>query len=72
MAFAVVYADSGDVVATYETRADAERDLAAFVAANPSLQDNIGLRPYENGRSAGAFEPAAEVLAGRLPQQHLV
>ena len=72
MVFAVVYAENGDVVATYDSRADAERDLAAFVGRDPGLQHEIGLRPYEGGRPVGAFAPASEVLADRLPQQHLV
>ena len=72
MVFAVVYAENGDVVGTYETRAEAARDLEAFVAGDPALQDEIGLRPYENGRPAGDFEAASVVLADKLPQQHLV
>jgi hypothetical protein len=72
MVFAVIYAENADIVATYESRDEAESELEGFVRDNPSLQDDIGLRRYENGRPAGEFEPASVVLADRLPQRHLV
>jgi hypothetical protein len=72
MTFAMVYAENGDIVGTYASREAAMRDLVAFVRMHPQLQDEIGLRPYENGRPAGEFQ-SASVLVGEeaLAQPHL-
>jgi hypothetical protein len=72
MVYAVVYAENGDVVATYDSQAEAVRDLKEFVAGNPRLQDEMGLRPYENGVPAGDFKSASDVLGDKLAQRHLV
>ena len=57
----IIYAEGADVVATYESAEEASDKLAEFVAAHPTMQDEIGLRQYE-GRPAGAWMSAAEVL----------
>lgn len=72
MVYAMLYAENGDVVGTYESYAAALDDLAAFVNEHPGLQDEVGLRPYENGRPAGEFEPASDLVSDRIAQGHLV
>lgn len=72
MVFAVVYADDASVVATYASEEEATRKLSEFVAANPTLQDEVGLRPYEDGRPAGPWTSASEVLGDKIAQPHLV
>jgi len=72
MTFAMLYADTGDIVGTYQSREAAMRDLKAFVQAHPELQDEIGLRAYEGGRPAGDFETASAVVGeDALTQPHL-
>lgn len=72
MTFAMLYAENGDIVGTYASRDAAMSDLVAFVRKHPELQDDIGLRPYENGSPAGEFQ-SASVLVGEeaLAQPHL-
>jgi hypothetical protein len=72
MTYAMVYAENGDIVGTYASEDEAVHKLAAFVNEHPDLQDEIGLRPYKQGRPAGDFRPASEVLADTIRQQHLV
>jgi len=72
MNYAMVYAENGDVIGTYASRSDAVRKLAAFVSEHPSVQDEIGLRPYEDGRPAGPYEPAVELLRDQVSRRHLV
>ena len=62
MVYAMLYAENGDVVATYDTWSEAQRKLAAYVRANPDMDNEIGLRPYESGRPAGDFRSAVEIL----------
>jgi hypothetical protein len=69
--FAVIHAEGADVVATYESAEEASDKLAEFVAAHPTMQDEIGLRQYEDGRPAGAWMSAAEVLQAQIAQPHL-
>lgn len=71
MVYAVIYAD-GDIVATYSTEDEARSQLGDFITAHPTLQDEIGLRPYEGGRAAGEWTSAADVLSGQIKQPHLV
>jgi hypothetical protein len=70
--FAVIYAENAEVVATYDSEQEASSKLAAFVADHPKLQDEIGLRQYDNGRPVGDWMPASEVLHGDVAQPHLV
>jgi len=73
MTFAMVYAENGDIVGTYESRDAAMRDLLAFVRKHPELQDEIGLRPYEGGRPAGDFQSATALVGeDALAQPHLL
>jgi hypothetical protein len=72
MTFAMLYAEDGSIVATYESQDVALRALLAFVRANPRMQDEIGLRPYEAGRPAGAFKSASELLGSSLAQPQLL
>jgi hypothetical protein len=61
-------------VATYSTLAEALNDLEKFVEGHrtrPELQDEIGIRLYENGRAVGQWESASQVLGGRIAQGHL-
>jgi hypothetical protein len=69
--FALLYADNSDIVGTYTSREAALADLASFVEKHPEMQDDIGLRPYEDGRPAGEFHSATELLSGRLAQAPL-
>lgn len=47
-------------------------DLVAFVRDHPEIQDDIGLRPYDGGRPAGAFAFASELVGeDALAQPHL-
>ncbi len=69
--YAMVYEDTGDVVGTYPSRVLAEDSLAEFIAKHPHVQDEVGLRPYAQGRPAGDYESALDVLGDRLAQQHL-
>lgn len=71
MVFAVIYAENADVVGTYDSLEDAMSALEGFVAAEPSLQDEIGVRPYEDGHPVGDWQPASDVLVGRIVQPHL-
>jgi hypothetical protein len=72
MTYAMLYAEDSSVVGTYETRDDALRALVSFVHQHPKLQDDIGLRPYENGRPAGDFQPASELVGDVIAQPHLL
>lgn len=72
MTYAMVYAENGDVIGTYGSRDEAVRKLAAFVSEHREVQDEVGLRPYENGRPAGVYEPAVEVLGDHVAQRPLV
>jgi hypothetical protein len=71
MPYAMLYIDTADVVGMYDSRDAALLDLAAMLAQRPDLRDELGLLRYENGRPAGTFEPAGELLADQLPQQQL-
>jgi hypothetical protein len=70
--YAMVYAENGDVVATYHSWAEAEAKLAAYVTAHPEMDNEIGLRPYEGGRPSGEFRSALEILGDSIAQRHLV
>ena len=72
MTFAMLYAEDSSVVATYQSREDALQALVTFVTDHPDLQDEIGLRPYENGRPAGEFQPASALIGDVLAQPHLL
>ena len=73
MTYAMLYAETGDIVGTYESRERAMTDLKAFVRDHPELQDEIGLRPYDNGRPAGDFESASALVGeDSLSQPHLL
>jgi hypothetical protein len=72
MTYAMVYAENGDIIGTYGSRDEAVRKLAAFVGEHRDVQDDVGLRPYENGRPAGPYEPAVEVLGDHVAQRPLV
>lgn len=71
MVYAMLYAENADIVGTYDSRDAALADLATFANQHPELQDEIGLRPYQDGRPVGEFESAMELLGGQLAQQHL-
>lgn len=64
MVFALVYAENSDVVGTYDSQEEAERKLADFVesVADPSLQDEIGIRAYDDGRPVDDWQSASEIL----------
>jgi hypothetical protein len=70
MVFAVIYAENADVVATYGSSEEARSKLAEFVAAHPTLEDEIGIRPYEDGRPADQWRPASELLTQRAAEAH--
>ncbi len=70
MTYAMLYAENGDIIGTYTSRDEAVRRLAEFVERHPGVQDDVGLRSYEGGLPAGAYEPAIDVLGDRMPQQH--
>jgi hypothetical protein len=72
MTYAMVYAENGDIIGTYGSRDEAVRKLAAFVSEHREIQDEVGLRPYENGRPVGAYEPAVEILRDQVAQRPLV
>jgi hypothetical protein len=72
MTCAMVYAENGDIIGTYGSRDEAVRKLAAFVAEHGEVQDDVGLRPYEKGLPAGAYEHALEVLGDHVAQRPLV
>jgi hypothetical protein len=72
MTYAIVDTENSDVLATYSSRAEAERHLIAYVDAHPDHNHEVGIRPYADGRPAGPFESAAQLLGARLAQQHLV
>ena len=72
MTYALICAENGDIIGTCASRADAIRWLAVSVQLHPEIQDEIGLRPYESGRPAGAYESAIEVLGDRMTDQHLI
>jgi hypothetical protein len=69
--FALLHADNSDIVGAYSSRDEALAELASFVAEHPELQDDVGLRPYEDGRPAGNFQSATDLLSGRLAQPPL-
>lgn len=72
MIYAMLYAETGDIVGTYESREGAIADLIAFVREHPQLQDEVGLRPYADGRPAGDFQSASELIGeDALAQPHL-
>ena len=73
MTYAMLYAETGDIVGMYDSREQAMTDLAAFVRDHPELQDEIGLRPYDDGKPAGEFASATELVGeGALAQPHLL
>jgi hypothetical protein len=72
MTYAMVYAENGEIIGTYGSRDEAVRKLAAFVSEHREVQDEVGLRPYVNGRPAGAYEPALEILGDHVAQRPLV
>ena len=73
MIFAMLYAENGDIVGTYDSRDRALRDLTAFVRDHPELQDEVGLRPYEGGQPAGDFQSASQLVGeDSLTQPHLL
>lgn len=72
MSYAMVYAGNGDIIGMYTSREDALRQLGVFIDRNPEVQDEVGLRLYENGRPAGAYEGAVDVLGQRVTHQHLI
>jgi hypothetical protein len=67
MVYALVYAENADIVATYDSYEAALTELAAFVEHDPYLQDEIGLRPYEDGRPAGDWTPASQLVEDHTP-----
>lgn len=71
MTYVMLYAENGDVIGTYATRQDAVRKLASFIEQHPEVQDDVGLRPYEDGRPSGEYQPATEVLGEQVTHQHL-
>lgn len=72
MAYAVIYADNADIHGTYATRDEAIQALRGIVGQKPDLADDVGIRPYAEGRPAGAFEAASAVLRDSIAQQQLV
>lgn len=72
MIYAMVNAEHGDIIATYQSRGEAESKLAAYVEQHPETQDDMGIRPYANGVPAGDFASAVDVLGDRIAQSHLV
>jgi hypothetical protein len=71
MVYAMLYADTADIVGTYESREAALADLATMVAERPDLRDDLGLRPLADGRPAGEFQSASELLGEQIAQQQL-
>jgi hypothetical protein len=71
MVYAMLYADTADIVGTYESREAALADLATMVAERPDLRDDLGLRALENRSPVGDFESASDLLGDQLPQQQL-
>lgn len=71
MVYAMLYADTADIVGTYDSREAALADLATMVAERPDLRDDLGLRALENGGPVGDFESASDLLGDQLPQQQL-
>ena len=71
MVYAMLYVENADIVGVYESRDAALADLLAAVMSEPELRDELGLRPLEDGRAAGPFQSASELLADRLDQQQL-
>jgi hypothetical protein len=64
MTFDIVYEENGDIVAEFDTRADAQRALGEIVEEKPHLIGRLGLLPVgADGEPAGDFEPAARLLA---------
>lgn len=72
MTYAMIYAENGDIIGIYPSRDEAIRRLADFVERHPEVQDEVGLRSYEGGRPAGAYEAAIDVLGDRVTQRHLI
>jgi hypothetical protein len=72
MTYAMVYAENGDIIGTYGSREEAIRELEFFIDRHPGVQDEVGLRPYQSGRPAGAYESAVDLLGDRMTQQHLI
>jgi hypothetical protein len=72
MIYAMLYAENADIIGTYESESEALRDLAQFVGEHPDLQDEVGLRPYLDGRPVGDFKSATDLLGSRLAQQQFV
>jgi hypothetical protein len=69
--FALLYADNSDIVGTYSSRDEALAELASFVAEHPELQDDVGLRPYQDGRPADDYQSATDLLSGQIAQPPL-
>ena len=59
---AMLYAENGDIVATYDSFPEAVKDLMDFLGENPRLQDDIGLRVYKDGKPLSRFLPASAVV----------
>ena len=73
MTYAMLYAEDASVVGTYASRDLAMRALLAFVRDHPEVQDEIGLRPYHDGRPAGDFRSASELVGeDALTRPHLL
>jgi hypothetical protein len=73
MTSAMLYADDASVVATYTSRDEALAALRAFVDKHPEVQDEIGLRAYEDGKPAGDFQHASKLVGEEaLAQPHLL
>ncbi len=53
------------------TREDAVRKLATFIEQHPEVQDEVGLRLYDDGRPSGEHESATDVLGEQATHQHL-
>jgi hypothetical protein len=71
MTYVMLCAEHGDVIGTYATREDAICKLATFIEQHPEVQDDVGLRPYEDGRPSGEYQAATEVLGEQVTYQHL-
>jgi hypothetical protein len=71
MTYVMLYAENGDVIGTYPTREDAVRKLATFIEQHPEVQDEVGLRLYDDGRPSGEYESATDVLGEQVTHLHL-
>jgi hypothetical protein len=74
---AMLYAENGDIVATYDSLVEAIRDLAGFIKEHPEIEDEIGLRFYRDGKPMSPFLPASVIVGERqerllIPEDHFV